>query len=127
MRQRQRSPILSLIQLAIFGFIFWQVYQGMSADPSDAPATAFENTFRTMRLIVIGGIAIVALNILFPIAAWGIGKLRDRQATWSPEERFTVTEAADSEPDRQSRHCPGCGASLFDDTPACPWCNHPLR
>jgi hypothetical protein len=126
MRQRQRSPILNLLQLAIFGFIFWQVYQGMSAGPDDAPAAAFENTFRTMRLIFLGVFASIALNFLYPLAAWGVGKLRERQETRSPQERFVVTDTAEAEPERQSRHCPGCGASLFDDAPTCPWCGHAL-
>jgi hypothetical protein len=126
MRQRQRSPILNLLQLAIFGFIFWQVSQGMSADPGGSPGAMFESTFRTMRLIFLGIIAIVALNILYPLAAWGIGRLRERQEIWSPEERFVVTESADGEPERQPRNCPNCGASLFDDATACPWCGHVL-
>ena len=124
MRQRQRSPILNLLQLAIFGFIFWQVYQGMSGDPGDSPATAFDNTFRTMRLIIIGAIATIALNILYPLAAWGVRTLRARQATWSPDERLVVSSP--TEPEGQPRHCPGCGASLFDGAPACPWCGHRL-
>ncbi len=126
MRQRQRSPILNLLQLAVFGFIFWQVWQGMGSGPGDSPAAGFDNTFRTMRLIVIGIIAVTALNIVYPLAAWGIGKLRERQETWSPAERFSVSQAKENEPDQQSRHCPGCGASLFDDAPTCPWCGHQL-
>ena len=124
MRQRQRSPILNLLQLAIFGFIFWQVSQGMSADPGEAPGAMFGSTFRTMRLILLGVVASIALNILYPLAAWGIGRLRERQETWSPDERLIVSQA--TEPDRQPRTCPNCGASLFDDAPACPWCNHAL-
>ncbi len=126
MRQRQRSSILNLLQLAIFGLIFWQVYQGMSGDTSDAPGAAFENTFRTMRLIFLGVFASIALNVLYPLAAWGIGKLRERQATWSPDERFSVSQPDEAQPVQQPRHCPGCGASLFDDAPTCPWCGHQL-
>ncbi len=124
MRQRQRSPILNLLQLAIFAFIFWQVHRGMPADPGEAPGAMFDSTFRTMRLILLGVVASIALNILYPLAAWGIGRLRERQASWSPDERFVLTETGKDEPGQQSRHCPNCGASLFDDAPACPWCGH---
>lgn len=123
MRQRQRPPILNLLQLAIFGFIFWQVYGAMSGDPADAPATMFDSTFRTMRLIFLGILASIALNLLYPLAAWGIGRLRERQAAWSPDARSVVTDATD---DTIDRHYPGCGASLFDDAPTCPWCGHRL-
>ena len=124
MRYRQRSPILNLLQLAIFGFIFWQVSRAMSADPGESPGAMFDTTFGTMRLIFLGVVASIALNILYPLAVWGIGRLRDRQA--SPGPRFAVAKSAEREPERQSRHCPGCGALLFDDAPACPWCGHQL-
>lgn len=58
----------------------------------------FDSTFRTMRLIVIGVISMAALNILYPLGAWGVGRLRERQATWSPEERFSVSQPGTTEP-----------------------------
>lgn len=39
-----------------------------------------------------------ALNILYPLGAWGVGRLRERQATWSPEERFSVSQPGTTEP-----------------------------
>ena len=126
MRQRQRSPILNLLQLAVFGFVFWQVTQAMSTDPGDSPGASFDSTFRTMRLIFLGMFAMIALNILYPLAAWGIGRLRERQETWSPAERFVATDEDEGEQARQPRHCPNCSASLFEDAPACPWCGHLL-
>jgi hypothetical protein len=125
MRQRQRSPILNILQLAIVGFIFWQESRGMSPDPAGAPAAMFDSVFRSMRLIFLGIIAMAALNVLYPLAAWGIRRLRERQETWDQEERFVVSQ---TEPVNQRQStCPNCGASLFEDAPACPWCNYPLR
>lgn len=124
MRQRQRSPILSLLQLALTGYVFWQVFRLQSSFSSGSPFEAANSTFRTVGLIFITVFAITALNIVYPLIAAGIGKLRDRQQTWPPEERFVVPTAG--EPPTDDRHCPGCGASLFDDSLTCPWCDHHL-
>lgn len=122
--RRHRSPILNILQLGIFALVFWQVSQAFSVDPQTNPGEAFDTTFRTMRIVFLGVLATAALNILYPVAVWGIGRLRERQESWEPEERFVVSQAPS--PTRQAS-CPNCGASLFDDTPTCPWCGHALR
>jgi hypothetical protein len=124
MRQRKRSPILNLLQLAIVGFVFWQVSRAMGADPGDDPAATFDSVYRSIRLIAVAVVAMAALNLLYPLAAWGIGQLRERQRAWNPQ-RSAVAPPAATEP--VDAHCPGCGASLFDDAPTCPWCGHALR
>ena len=125
MSSRNRSPILSLLQFAIVGIIIWQVTRIQSSFPTDQPFGAVDGMFRAMRLIFFGGIAILALNLLYPLAAWGIGRLRERQETWEPDEPMIQSSA--EAPPAESRHCPNCGASLFDDASSCPWCGHALR
>ncbi|HYH12870.1 MAG TPA: zinc ribbon domain-containing protein, partial [Thermomicrobiales bacterium] len=116
--------ILSILQLALTGFVFWQVYQVQSSFSSASPIESANSTFRTVGLIFIGIFAITALNYVYPLLAWGFGKLRQRQQTWTPEERFAIPTT--EQPTSDDRLCPGCGASLFDDSPTCPWCGHQL-
>lgn len=127
---KKRSPILTVLQLLIAGFIFWQFYQMRSLEPGNSPSDAaqtLDDWFRMARLIFFGGIAIVALNILYPVVTWGVGKLRERQQSWEPADRFVVAEADDQDNDSGlDATCPSCGASLFGDDPKCPWCGHQL-
>ena len=125
MRQRQLPPILSIVRLGIIGYVFWQIYRMQSTFPSDNPFDAFDSTFRMVGLIFLAVFAITLLNFAYPLIAWGINKLRSRQETWTPEERFAIPTA--EEPATGDQQCPGCGASLFDDSATCPWCAHTLR
>lgn len=122
---RQRSPILSLLQFAIIGYIFWRFYQSEAFDPNSNPTGFSTGISDLFPVIFFGIIALFALNLLYPLVAWGIGKLRQRQAAREPEERFVVSRPRQRS-DRQDRICPNCGASLFDDSSTCPWCGHPL-
>lgn len=116
---------MSLLRLLIIGFVFWQIYQAQSSFPSDSPFEATSSTFRMVGLIFLAVFALAALNVVYPLIAWGLGKLRERQQTRTPEERFAIPKA--EETTATDRHCPGCGASIFDDNAACPWCGHALR
>jgi hypothetical protein len=124
---RQRPSILNILQLAIGAYVAWQFQRsGLFDQNRDAVMPPMEDFFRLFQITFLGVFAILALRflrVLAPMVSWGVEQIRRQRAKPDLSERIGIAQRAEQQ---ASAQCPTCGASLFDDAPACPWCGHPL-